>query len=92
MSKHSPSLILHDDVLDVFLGKGCVRNKYDTGNRLGKFSGNYDVSLTGFALEEFSHRRDQVVRKAFDGLIWWKSIRIGLYCFMVDVRFRLISS
>ena len=34
--KNSPSFILHDDVLEEFIGKGCVRKNCVVGGGLGK--------------------------------------------------------
>ena len=62
MFKHSTSVILRDDVLEVFLGS---RTKDSIGDGLVKCLGHDDVSLTGFVMEEFSHRRYQKVKKGF---------------------------
>ena len=63
--KNSPYIILCDGVLKVFVGKGCVRTKDGVGNGLGKCSRHNDVSLTGFVMEDLSHRREQEAKKGF---------------------------
>ena len=65
MFNYYPSVILRDDVLEGFLGKGCGRTNCGVGNGLGKCSGHDDVSLTGFVVEEFFIIRDQKVKKRF---------------------------
>ena len=92
MFKYSPSAILRDDVLESFVGEGCISTKGGIGHVLGVKLGQDDVSLTGFAVEYLSHIRYHKVKKVFYVSIWWKSGRI-VRDFLVDfVRFRVISS
>ena len=57
MFEHYPANILRDDMLEVFLGKGCSRAKGGLGGGLGKCLGHYDVCLSGFVMGYFSHIR-----------------------------------
>ena len=50
MFRHSPFDILHDDMLEGFVGEGCSRMKYVVGNLLGECPGHNDVSLTRFVM------------------------------------------
>ena len=63
MFKNYPSIILCDDVLEGFVGKGCGMTKDGVGNDLDRCLGYYDVGLTGFFIEELSQRRDQKVKR-----------------------------
>ena len=65
MFNHSPSVVLIDDLLGLFVGERCGRTNNVIRGGLSKFSGHDDVSLTGFVVEEFSHRRDQKMKKGF---------------------------
>ena len=69
MFQHSLAVILHDDMLKVFVGKGCIGENNGVVNGLGNCSGHDDVGLAGFVMEEFSHRRDQEAKKLFGGII-----------------------
>ena len=60
--KNSPQAIFCDDTFEEFEGKGYGRKQYGVGNVLGKCLGHNDVSLTEFFMEEFSHRRDHMVK------------------------------
>ena len=66
--KHYPDIILHDEALGEVLGKGCIGTKDKVGNLLDKCLVHDDVGLTGFGMEEFSHRRYQRVKKGFGGI------------------------
>ena len=55
--KHPSFIILPNDMLGGFVYEGCISIKVGVGNGLGKCSGNDYVSLTGFFMEELSHRR-----------------------------------
>ena len=46
MLRHSTSVILRDDMLEVFVGQGCGSTKDGIGNGLGKCSVNDDLILT----------------------------------------------
>ena len=63
--ENSPAVILCDNMLEVFLRKGCIGTKDGIGSGLGKCPVHDDVSLAGFVMGEFSHRRYQKVNKVF---------------------------
>ena len=63
MFKHSPFVIISDDVLEGFVGKGCSRTKDGFGNGLRKCLVHDDVSLTYFVMEDLSHRMDHKSKK-----------------------------
>ena len=65
MFEHYPADILRYDVLEGFVGERCGRIKYDIGDGLGKCLVHDNVGLTGFFMEEFSHIRDQKLKKVF---------------------------
>ena len=45
--------------------RGVTGQRMNFGNRLGKFPVHDNVSLIGFSMEEFIHRREQEVKKGF---------------------------
>ena len=51
MFKYSPSVILHDDMLEGFLDEGWGRTKDGIGNGLLKCLLHCDVSLRGFVMK-----------------------------------------
>ena len=73
MFNNYPSAILRDDMLEGSVVKGCGRKKDVIGNGIDECPGHDDVTLTGFDMEYFSHKRYQKVKMDFDGSIWWKS-------------------
>ena len=56
MFKHYLYVIIHNDLLEGFSGKGCGSTKDGVGNGLGNFLVHNDVSLIGFVIEESPHR------------------------------------
>ena len=71
--KSFPSVILCDDILEVFIGYGCGRTKDGIGNVLDKCPGYDDLTLTGFVMEEFSQRRNQKAKKGF---LWINMVEV----------------
>ena len=52
--KHYPYVILHDDMLERFLGNGYSGANYGVGDGLGKFSLQHDVGLAGFLCKSYT--------------------------------------
>ena len=73
MFKYSPSIILRNYLLEVFVGEGCGRKKDGVGDCLGKLLGHDDVILTGFFIEEVSYRRYQKLKKVFQ---WINMVKV----------------
>ena len=68
MFENSPDVILRDDVLEEFLGKGCGGTKDGVENGIEKCLGHYGVGLSGFVMEEFFHRRGNNKNNVFKGI------------------------
>ena len=65
MFKRSLYVIIRDDLLEGFVGKGYNRMRDGVGNGLGKCPLHDDMTFIGFVMEEFSHRSEQKAKKGF---------------------------
>ena len=63
MFENSPAVILHYYMQQVLVGEWCRGAEDGVGGGLGKCLLHDDIGLAGFVVEQFSHRRDQKVKK-----------------------------
>ena len=68
MFDHYPDIILHDDMLEELVDKGCRKAEDGLEGSLGNCLGHYYICLAGFIMKVLSHRRDQNTKKGLRGI------------------------